>query len=329
MERLYLQGPPDGGDASSLVQIAQDGSIGGFLGVLATRYVLEGETLSAGVIGSLMAAEGEDNVSAGAQLLRAVNSAAFDMLLTDSANRISLAFIRPMKYELMLFDSLQWIRIFKPTAMLVEQVRQRWPRPPVGMLKALAGFSDAVAARLFKTHPTSDRRRRWVAEQIDAETFASIAPGLATGYRLRPEWGAAEVRWLLARAAEKRALGPLHFARVVDLSGVTIGCYAYYGEPGRLATILHLFAVESAWGSVLDCVIASAEALGCCGLMGQGHRALMSHLYRYPRLIFRYAGGTSIRAARKDVIAAVRADDVLIGGLAGDRWTCLSADDFR
>jgi hypothetical protein len=325
MERLYLQGPFGEDGINALVHVGRDGAIGGFLGLLKTRYGLDGEPLTACIISTLMA---DDDGRAAPQLLRGLNSAGFDLQLTDSANRASLAFARPLKYELMLFDSLRWICAFKPTTMLVDRMRQRWPRQPLQLMMPLASATDALIGRALKTPAKRHRTTRLRSETIDAAGFAAIAPSFLSAFRLRPLWPADELRWLLDHAAEKRAGGALCFVRVVDREGKPVGCYAFHGEAGKVATVLHAFAAEPHWPMVLDDLMNTAEEMGCSGVAGQAHQAMMPHLYRYPGLIFQYAGGTMVRSARKDVMAAVRGNDVFIGGLVGDRWTRLSADEF-
>ncbi len=328
MDRLYLQGPYAGDGLDALVQTDRQGEIGGFLGLLKTRYVLDGEVLKACIISTLMSAEGAGHEPAGPQLLRAVNGAGFDMQLTDSANRTSLAFARPLKYQLLAFDSLDWVRAFKPATMLVDRMHRAWPHRPLQLMMPLAGATDALIGRALKAPPDRHRTAHVVAETIDATAFVELAPRFLAAFRLRPVWPAQEVAWLVAHAAEKQANGPLHFALLRDAAGAPVGCYAFHGAPGRVALVLHLFAADARLGLVLDHLMNAAAALGCSGVAGQARNGLMPHLYRYPGLMLRYGGGTMVRAARKDVMAAVRAEDVFIGGLVGDRWTRLSADSF-
>lgn len=327
MERLYLEGPYCEQGPNGFVQIDGHGDIGGFLGILKTRYRIGGDVLSAGILSTLMAARGANHGTAAPRLLRALNAAGFDLQLTDSANRASLAFARPMKYELLADESLRWELAFRPATILLDKARRKWPRRPLGLLTPFAGLSDALIGRLVR-RPHRSKAALCEVRTLDAQAFAELLPRFLTGFRLHPLWPREELFWLLDQAAQKRANGPLSFVALCKPQGMPIGCYALHGEAGRVASVLHVFAERGHGETVIDHLIASAEEMGCTGVEGQACKALMPHLYRYPGLIFRYGGAAMVRSGREDVMAALRAGDILIGGLAGDRWTRLSADPF-
>lgn len=282
MDRLYLQGPFNESGVNSLVQVDSHGDIGGFLGLLKSRYWLNGEVLTAGIISTLMAAEGADHGRAGPQLLRSLNNSDLDLQLTDSANRTSLAFARPMKYELLPVHSMEWARAFRPAAMLADKMKRRWPRPALRLLKPFVAAADFLIDRTLQPLEKRPPTVRWHSNMIDAATFAEIAPGFLPVFRLRPFWAGHELRWLLAQAAEKRSNGPLHFADVRDGAGVLVGCYAFYGEAGGVAHVLQLLARDQRWGAVVDCLMSTAEDLGCIGVVGHAQDAIMPQLYTYP-----------------------------------------------
>lgn len=327
MDRLYLQGPYDGTASGSLVQVDRQGGIEGFLGLLTTRYRIGGEVVPACIVGSLMAAEGARHAAPGPRLLRALSEQPFELQLTDSANRASLAIAMPMRFRLLAFDSLQWLRAFRPAGMLLEMMQRRWTRQPFQLVRPLATGADVLIGQVL-AGPAARCSPRFRSEAIDAETFATVATGFLDEFRLRPDWPADELRWLLAHAAEQQINGPLRFGRVSHSDGTTVGCFAFHGEAGGVAVVLQVLANRSGWRPVLDHLMAAADALGCCGITGQGQKPLMPHLFRYPGLIFRYAGGAMVKSGRPDVVAAVDDNGVLAGGLAGDRWTRLSAGDL-
>jgi hypothetical protein len=327
MERLYLQGPSGEACDGSLVQVDRQGGISGFLGLVKTRYRLGGERLSTCIVGALMAAEGAQHGAPGLRLLRALNEQSFELQLTDSANRLSLALALPMRFRLLPLDCLQWMRAFRPVTMLLDRMSRRWPRQPFELARPLAAGADMVIGRAF-ARSLDQRARRFQAEAIDADAFAELAPSFLGEFPLRPDWPSDELRWLLRHAAEQRVNGPLHFVRVNDADGASVGCFAFYGQAGGVALVLQVLANRSGWQPVLEHLMATAAQMGCCGITGQAQKLLMPHLFRYPGLIFRYAGGTMARSARADVMMAVGDSDILAGGLAGDRWTRLSAGDL-
>ncbi|MER8695203.1 hypothetical protein NKI77_03405 [Mesorhizobium opportunistum] len=328
MREIYLDPAGQSGPSNALVQINPQGDLGGFLGVLKARYELNGTTLKAAIIGPLMADPGTDHGSAGPQLLRVLHQGEFDLYLTDSANRVSLAFARPMKYQLLPVHCLGWTCIFRPAAMAAAMLHRRWPGLPRLILDPGARAFDALAKRRFGSPIQPSSSHRVHHEPMDAAQFAERLPGLLSDYALRPRWENGELPRLLTLAAEKRADGPLHFGGTYDETGKMLGCHAFYGQAGGIANLLQIQASGSHWGATLDGLVAAAWDLGCVGITGQTQSRFMPQLFGYRNVFFRYAGGTMVRSRIAEVTEAVRSGDIFIGGLMGDRWTRLSSDDF-
>ncbi|MBZ9668860.1 hypothetical protein [Mesorhizobium sp. ES1-3] len=328
MRRIYLDHAGQSGESNALVHINRQGDLGGFLGVLKARYELNGAALNAAIIGPAMADTGVDHGSAGPQLLRALHRGEFDLQLIDSANRVSLAFARPMKYQLLPVHCLGWTYVFRPAAMAAAALHRKWARMPRLALDPLARAFDALAKGRFEPPVQPSSSHRVHAEAINAAQFAERLPTLLSDYALRPSWRDGELPRLLALAAEKRADGPLHFGGTYDETGKMLGCYAFYGQAGDMASLLQIQASGPHWGATLDGLVAAARDRGCVGITGQTQSRFMPHLFGYRNLFFRYAGGTMVRSRIPEVTEAVRSGDIAIGGLMGDRWTRLSSDDF-
>lgn len=324
MRKLYL----DGGENKALVQINPQGGLGGFMGVLKARYELNGRPLNAAIIGPFMTDSSTDHGWAGPQLLRALHQGEFDLYLTDSANRTSLAFARPMKYQLLPVHCLEWTCVFQPGAMAAALLQSKWPGLARLALGPCGRAFDALAGRRLEPPVQPSSSRRIHHERIDAARFAERLPALISDYALRPSWKDGELPRLLALAAEKQADGPLHFGGTYDEAGKMVGCHAFYGQAGGIANLLQIQAPGPHWGATLDGLIAAAREMGCVGITGQTQSRFLPHLFGYNRLFFRYAGGTMVRSRITEVAEAVRAGDIFIGGLTGDRWTRLSSDDF-
>lgn len=324
MKELYL----DAGESKALVQINPQGRLGGFLGVLKARYELNGTPLNAAIIGPFMSDPGTDHGWAGPQLLRALHQGEFDLQLTDSANRTSLAFARPMKYQLLPVHCLEWTYVFRPGAMAAAMLHRKWPGLPRLALDPCARAFDALARKRFEPPVQPSSSQRIHREPIDAAQFAKWLPTLASDYALRPSWKDGELPRLLALASEKRADGPLHFGGIYDETGKMLGCHAFYGQAGGIANLLQIQSSGSHWGATVEGLIAAARDTGCVGITGQTQSRFMPQLFGYKNLIFHYAGGTMVRSRIAEVTEAVRSGDIFIGGVMGDRWTRLSSDDF-
>ena len=326
MRKIYFD--PAGSASDALVQITPQGELGGFLGVLKARYELNGTVLNAAVIGPFMADTNTDHGSAGPQLLRALHQGGFDLQLTDSANRVSLAFARPMKYQLLPAHCLGWARIFRPAAVASAVLRAKWPALSRFVIDPCAKAFDPFTRKRFEPPAQHSPSHKVHRESMDAAQFAEQLPTLVSDYALRPRWQDGELPRLLALAAEKRADGPLHFRGIYDEAGKMLGCYAFYGQAGGIANLLQMQSSGTHWGATLDALVADAWTMGCAGVIGQTQIRFMPQLFSYKNVFFRYAGGTMVRSRIPEVMEAVRSGDIFIGGVMGDRWTRLSSDDF-
>ena len=319
MRKIYLDPVGQPGASNALVQINPQGDLGGFLGVLKARYELNGATLNAAIIGPLMADPGTDHGSAGPQLLRALHQGEFDLYLTDSANRVSLAFARPMKYQLLPAHCLGWTRIFRPAAVASAVVRGKWPGLSRFVFDPCAKVFDPFTKKRFEPPVQHSSLHRVHRESMDAAQFAERLPTLTSDYALRPRWQDGELPRLLALAAEKRADGPLHFGGIYDEAGKMLGCYAFYGQAGGIANLLQIQASGSHWGATLDSLIADAWNMGCAGMSGDQEQ-----------LKYSAAGCSRCRwddgASPSRINASGRRH--LHRWTMGDRWTRLSSDDF-
>ena len=202
MKKIYLDAAGQPGESNALVQINPQGDLGGFLGVLKARYELNGAPLNAAIIGPLMADTGTDHGSAGPQLLRAVHQGGFDLHLTDSANRVSLAFARPLKYQLLPVHCLGWTRIFRPAAVASAVVRGKWPGLSRFVFDPCARAFDPFTRKRFEPSVQHSSSHRVHREPMDAAQFAERLPTLVSDYALRPRWQDGELPRLLALAAE-------------------------------------------------------------------------------------------------------------------------------
>jgi hypothetical protein len=328
MRQLYFEGPGCEAGAASLVQISARGEIGAFIGIIRTNYLLDGKPLTAGIKGVFMAAPEAENSFAAIELLRELHRRPLDLIFTDSANRSSLLLCRALKYKVMSPESLEWAFVFEPAAMVFHKVRQRWPLAAPRILQPLAGAADFAAKRVLRKHLKRGALAGSSDVEIDASTFVELAPRFLEDFRLRPEWSSHQLEWLTTQAGQRRSAGPLHFHLVRDSSGNPVGCYAFHGEKGGVARVLHAAATNKGWEGVIGHILNTAESMGCIGVHGAMRKGMMPHVYAIRGMFFYYAAATMVYSNRADVLSAVENGEAFVGGFAGDRWTRLATDEF-
>jgi hypothetical protein len=328
MRQLYLGGAGAEAGTESMIQIDARGDVGAFIGVIPMTYQLDGVPLKAGVSGVLMSSSENGTSLAAIQLLRELHRRPLDLIFTDSANRSSMALGTAMKYKILSSESLEWAHVFQPAAVVLHKLAGRLRWMPAGLLRPLARAADFAAAPLLNRKFRRGASPGWSDAAIDAATFVEMAPRFLAGFRLRPAWAPPELSWLVKQAGLRQSAGPLHFRVVRDSSGDAVGCYAFYGERGGVARVIHAAATRRAWSALLAKILDTTESMGCIGVHGAARKEMMPHVYSFPGMFFYYAGGLMIYSSRADVRERIESDDLFVGGLAGDRWTRLSTDQF-
>jgi hypothetical protein len=328
MKSLYLDYPTRDGAPGSLVWVDPAGAIGAFVGGIRAGYTYQGSPLNVCVSGTLMASEAPGHSLAAVHLLRESRKLDYDLIVTDSANRASLAMCGAMNYQVASPDSLEWAYVFDPAAVALHKLRQRFRAPWLSALKPVAKVADLGARAVLEVAVGASKRSEWRDEAVDAETFVDIAPRFLETFPLRPDFSRKEFLWLIERARERRSAGPLTLRVVYDPSGAPTAAYASFGGKGDVARVFHAAAAPHAWGRLFDKMLETAREAGAIGIHGALRAPMMAHAYSVKGVFFYYAYGTMIYSNRPDIRHAIETGEAFLGGFAGDRWTRLASDKF-
>ena len=328
MKALYLDHPGRVGDADALVAIDGAGTLAAFCGGARTRFVFDGRPASVCVTGTLMASDAPGHALAAVQLLREGRKLDYDLIVTDSANRASLAMCQATGYRVVSPDSLEWAAVFDPASVALHKIRQRIRGPWLGALKPLARLADAAAGAALRAAAGAPNRSEWRDAEVDDEAYADIAPRFLEPFRLRPDFTRQELLWHIGMARRRRSAGPLHLQVLYDAAGSAVGAYAVFGGKGDVARVVNAIAAPHAWGKLFDKMRETARARGCIGAHGPLKPAMMAQAYAVRGVFFYYAGGMLMYSKRPEIRHAVEAGQAFLGGFAGDRWTQLASDSF-
>jgi hypothetical protein len=328
MKTLYLDHPGRVDDADALVAIDAAGALAAFCGGVRTRFLFDGRPATACVTGTLMASEAPGHALAAVQILRETRKLNYDLVVTDSANRASLAMCQAMGYRVVSPDSLEWAAVFDPSSVALHKIRQRLGAPWLGALKPLARLADYAASAALRAAEGAPKRSDWRDEEVDAETYVDIAPRFFAPFRLRPNYTREELHWHIGMARQRRSAGPLHLQIVYDGAGEPAAAYAVFGGKGDVARVLNAVAAPHAWGKLFDKMRETARARGCIGAHGPLKPPMMAHAYGVRGVFFYYAGGMLAYSNRPEIKQAIESGEAFLGGFAGDRWTQLASDSF-
>lgn len=328
LEHHYLTGPFCHPDIPALVHIDDAGRLTGFVGVNTLPMRLGDRRLRVAVCGALMVENPAADPMAGARLLRVFLAGPQDLSISETANDVSIALWTRLGGQVLPTYSLEWLRILRPASFVVDRMASRVSA--LAVFKPLAlGLDRFLAGRNAKTGPRwsclgekSEPPRGLVVEPIEPADFAAFFGQLTQHCRLRPDFDAAELDYVVAEAASIRQLGEARAATVRTPQGEIIGAAFYYYRPRGLATVLQIAAAFRRLPATLDALLAHIHAAGAIGVIGRSQPALVeASLDR--RIVLLPFVATVGHARDPAVMEAIKSGDAFLNGFVGEKWSRL------
>jgi hypothetical protein len=323
---LFFKAPWHDPELPSLVYIAPDGAVGGFIGVIPLRMSFRDMPIRAALASSIMVERPKDNPLAGARLLRAFMNGPQDLSFSDDASPISVAMWKKLGGQSVPLESMAWLRVLRPAGFALSILGDRIPLVKLAHPICLA--IDSIAARFpsnrfrLKTQGTA----RSIDVDLNDDSLIEQLREFASAYSLRPTWDADSLRWLLNHAAQNHRHGSLVCRVVYGKAVRPLGCYLYYGRPHGVAHVLQIMASTDAAGIVLDSLLEHAHQSRCVAVRGRAHSRYIDALFSRDCIFFN-GGAVLVHSRNADVIEVARSGDALMTGLAGEAWTRIAGGD--
>jgi hypothetical protein len=325
---VYFDHPWYDEEIRSKVFVNAAGEIEGFIGVFPSRLEWNGRQIRAAFAGSMMVDRPEQNPLAGARLLRAFLSGPQDLSLTETANALALGMWQKLALPLDIAYSLNWLRVLRPatTAVRIMELSVKGARVLAPLGRAADGIVEKAGLSPFRAPEIQGTRRTnfWDASR---DEFADAVLRLADTFPLKPRWDGGSLEWFMNQAEQKRQYGEPVWRIAESRSGQLVGCYAYYGRPGRIAWLLQALCSPAVAGELVEDMFAHADAQGCVAIRGAGHPWLTPELISRKTMFYGRAFFVA-HAKDKSLLEPVQNGQGLISGLAGENWTRLIGDSF-
>ena len=180
IEATYFTAPDYSEERGSVVHIDDQGKLTGFAGVINIKLRLGARTLHAAVLSSYMADQPETNPMVGVGLIRKL-FARNELVFGDTANRTSLDISRAMRFEILPFHSLEWLKILKPAGTAVYFLGRRGARWSRALIQPAAVF-DAMLPRFAATDIDARSIAKASDRPITEAEFITAAPELVASY---------------------------------------------------------------------------------------------------------------------------------------------------
>lgn len=311
----------------SHVFVDDGGTVDGFLGVIPARMQIHGRPVRAAFAGSMMVGNPQANPLAGARLLRAFLSGPQDVSLSETANSTALGMWRKLGHDLLPGYSTNWLRILRPGATLAEIAGRG--RGAGKLLRPFGALADK-ASRAIGIQPFRlDEVRGRGPEFHDTDEAGTIKALLALAplFTLYPRWDDDVLGWLTAQAREKAMFGPIVRRTAFAPDGTPVATYIYHAEKGGIGRVLQLLARPERLEAALDDMLRHAAEAGCAALYGGGQPWLLPLLLRKKALL---SGRSYMLSHTRDteIRDAIKSDNALISGMAGENWSPLIGGRF-
>lgn len=315
IEANYLDPPSRVAPISSLVAVADDGSVAGFCGVTPSPMTWRGEPLLLAASGPLIADPTHRAKAPGLFLSRAMLNGPQDLSITDGANDDATALWLRLRAEVVSLPSMRWLRPLRPSGLALSLASDRIPaiRPLIGKTSLL----DRAAMSRFAPADvdTTDAALSGVAL---AELTERVAPDFALTPAYRPD----VANWQLREMRAVTAKGTL-MARSVLRDGQPIGWFIYYLEPDGLCRVLQVGCRKRDAAAVIAHLCHHAASRNGGALFGRFESHYWDAIRSHPIITARNAPRVLIHAADAELRADIHAGRALLTRLEGEAWNGL------
>lgn len=317
---VFFENPWQDSRISSLVYLDRTGQIAGFLGALPRPMIYQGQRILAAVATQLMVDPQKRCGFAATELLRTLFAGPQDLTWSDGANPASLMLWKRMGGDASILYSLDWTRVLRPISYMMRMSRQhRWARVLRAVTPPLAWCMDAAACHApvgpFRT-PQSDLNG---LPATDDQIFQCLQEFSAPSI-LRPVYEPQPLRWLLAKATEKKKHGDLRKIALRDHRGEIAACYLYYVRRGGVARVLQIGARPGHVHDTLDHLFVDARIHGAVAVSGQMLPSWVQELSDH-HCRFRCLGlGVLIHSKDRVLLNAIHRGDAFLTRLDGEQW---------
>jgi hypothetical protein len=269
LQRTLLDDPWAEESIPSLVSVAPDGTIVGFIGSSVRHVRLDGEPLRAAYASHLVADPEFPNRTIGLFLLREFLCGPQDLTLTDTATPKARTLWLGLHGVALHHHATGWLQPLRPASAVAAIGRSQGGRSAIASraLGTLAPLLDRATVRL--AGGASSLRDETVADDpLTPEAALEHLAACARPARLVPDYDERFLAWLFGELGRSGTRGEARF-RIVRVRGVVVGWYVYYLDPGGLCRVLQVMTRERHSELVIGELYRDAFAGGGAALYGR------------------------------------------------------------
>src|ERR1700676_1561937 len=321
LQELYFKNPFSESAVPSLVYEDKGGKILGFLGGIARKMSVSGQSIRVAFGGNLVVHPDARSRVAAPRLLETFLAADHDLVMTDSANEITRKILERLQFRTIPAMNIHWVRPLRPSHLGVYAMsRVAGPAISVGIklvAKPFCSLADAIAARLAIS-PFRQGKPCLHGAELDLETLLKCLVEFRKGYSLWPEYDLPSLQWLVSFMERRPARGALRKVVVRDDNQKIVGWYLYYVKPGAVAEVVQIGGEQKLTKDILDHLFYDAWKHGAIALHGVVDIRRMAD-FSDKGCFFSWRGGWTIaRSGKPEVLEAMERGGASLSRLDGE-----------
>jgi hypothetical protein len=326
MRAVYLDNPWRDDALPSLVSIAPDGRVSGFLGVIPRTMRYRDRHVRVAISSHFIVDPERRTGLTAIALLRRFFGGPQELSFADDATDVGRRVWEGLGGFMLPLLSLNWTRPLRPLGCALRLALRRRKRQTLAARAALLG-AQCVDPVLRAAAPRSFRRFQadLGCEPLDADEIAAALAEPLGSERLAPVYDGASLRWLWRAIGTIPQLGTMHGFQLRGRDGRLAGWFMYFLKPGDIAETVQLHARPETREAVLEHLLADADRRGAAGVRGRLQPAFFETL-SHRQCVFRRDGLWTLAHCRDpEVLDALLRGEALLTRLEGEWWVRFSS----
>lgn len=314
--RTFLEHPWVDPEIPSLVY-EESGRIVGFLGSHPRRFRFDGEEIRLACSGQLVTAPDARGAAPGLFLLREYLAGPQQLTITDGANEPMLVLWPRLGGEILQLSSIDWIRVFRPSALAVEYVLRGRRGLASRAASSVARAVDTVAKRPATRGRAADGQSS--REELTPEKLVEHLGAVASAFRLHPDYDERFVRWLMGELGVVHSRGNFFASLVRGRDGDVLGWYVSYARRGGVSDVIQVAATAGSEEVVLAHLLQDGRGRGVSALRGRLEPRLFHAALEIGSLL-RFGTGALVHSRDPEIVCAIRSGHALLTRMEGEWW---------
>lgn len=323
-QKVFFHNPWVDSSSGSLVYEEEQRGVVGFLGIVSRPMTVNGKSIQAAFGSSHVVHPKSRSTLAGLKLLTAFMDGKQDLVMTDTANRLTQQLWALVGGSSSAAYGIKWVRPLRPGLYALHMMS----RPGKSGLSGACGHACRILSKTMGAAATRISRGRLrrppdgiTEEELEVDTLLrSCLPDCSVDYALRPVYNRESLSWLLDFMTQMKAYGNLRRVALRDAKGRLIGWFIYYVKRGGIAEVVQMGAAKGHMRTVLDHLFRDARNRGAIGAHG---RLEIRHAHELSEARCFFWGATPFlfRARDRELARLVQQGDAFLSRLDGE-W-CL------